>query len=253
MKHLYIILCVLWFSLGTSSVHADVLQLSYQGFTIWLDCEKRSAIKFHYTLGKDIGNLERVYAFHLDPEVDKACQQTSTSSYKYEKLDKTCEKDENDRCFHKGHLVAYNQMDHSLISSHQTNYMTNILPQARNLNTGVWKRTEDISECYRDFVTLDIFGGPIWGKNEMYLSNHSITVPKSFWKVMIGDGKVIAWIFPNSNEESLNADDLPKYSVTIETIERETGQIIPVDSKYKKELGVDSLWDLSDCKKDFLR
>jgi hypothetical protein len=70
---------------------------------------------------------------------------------------------------------------------------------------------------------------------------------------MIGDGKVIAWIFPNSNEESLNADDLPKYSVTIETIERETGQIIPVDSKYKKELGVDSLWDLSDCKKDFLR
>ena len=253
MKHLYTFLCVLFISLGTSSLYADVLKLSYQDFTIWLDCEKRSAIKFHYTLRDDVGNLDRDYAFYLDPEVDKACQQTSASSYKYERLDKTCEKDENDRCFHKGHLVAYNQMDHSLISSHQTNYMTNILPQARNLNTGAWKRTEDISECYRDYFTPDIFGGPIWGKDGMYLSNHSITVPKAFWKVMIRDGNVIAWIFPNSNEEGLTANDLPKYSVTIETIEKATGQIIPIDPKYKNQLGDDSVWGLSDCKKDYLR
>jgi endonuclease G len=43
--------------------------------------------------------------------------------------------------------------------------MTNILPQAANMNRGAWLQTEEIVECYRDIDELLIIGGVIWGNN----------------------------------------------------------------------------------------
>ena len=235
--------------LAPLSISAEVLELRYSDFTIWLDCEKRSATKFHYRLGPDVGNLKRTNDYIFDPDVAKNCQQTSEDTYRYPELGISCnnkqEQDEN--CVHRGHLVPYNHMDDSLIATQQSNYMTNILPQAKELNTGAWKKTEEITECYRDYSTVDIFGGPIWGKNGVELSNHSITMPDSYWKVLIRDDKVIAWIIPNSNEEQVGENDLPNFMVTIERIEKVTGHVIPIASKYKRKRGNESFWDTSYC------
>ena len=251
MKHIFTILCLflLGFILNSPSAYADVLELSYPDFTIWLDCEKRSATKFHYRLGPDVGNLERTNDYTLDPDVPKNCQQTSTNTYRYPDVGIACKKGEqkDKNCFHRGHLIPYNHMDDSLIATQQSNYMTNILPQAEELNTGAWKKTEEITECYRDYSAVDIFGGPIWGKNGVELSNHSITMPDSYWKVLIRDDKVIAWIIPNSNEEQVGENDLPNFMVTIETIEKLTDHVIPIASKYKKKRGNESFWDTSYC------
>jgi endonuclease G, mitochondrial len=58
-----------------------LLQLNYEGFTVWLDCEKRGAIKFQYNAQHDTGNEPRAKSFKLDPNVPAKCQQTSTKSY----------------------------------------------------------------------------------------------------------------------------------------------------------------------------
>ena len=58
-----------------------LLQLNYEGFTVWLDCEKRGAMKFQYNAQHDTGNEARASNFKLDSNVPKECQQTSTKGY----------------------------------------------------------------------------------------------------------------------------------------------------------------------------
>ena len=66
--------------------------------------------------------------------------------------------------------------------------MTNILPQAANMNRGAWLLTEEIVECYRDLEPLDVWGGVIWGDNPVddhFIESHSVKTPDAFWKIII--------------------------------------------------------------------
>ena len=38
---------------------ADIQRLDYEGFTVWIDCEKRGAVKFQYNAQRDTGNFKR--------------------------------------------------------------------------------------------------------------------------------------------------------------------------------------------------
>ena len=53
----------------------SVMQLEYEGFTVWVDCEKRGAVKFQYNAQRDTRNHKRSSDFFLDPNVSKECQQ----------------------------------------------------------------------------------------------------------------------------------------------------------------------------------
>ena len=138
----------------------DIIKLVYEGFTVWLDCSKRGAIKFRYIAQRDVGSAKRYDKFMLDPKVPTECQQTSTNAYglKYD----------------RGHQVPANHLDASDNAIKQTNYMTNILPQAANMNRGAWYLTEEIVECYRDISELLVMGGVIWGniRQMITLCNH---------------------------------------------------------------------------------
>lgn len=122
---------------------AEVKRLDYEGWTIWLDCDKRGAVKFRYNAQRDQGDFKRRSTFYLDPDVPRRCQQTSTAAYKHpsERYD-------------RGHLVPANHLDNSPTAMKQSNFMTNILPQAANMNRGAWLHTEEIIECYRDIDEL---------------------------------------------------------------------------------------------------
>jgi endonuclease G len=118
--------------------------------------------------------------------------------------------------------------------------MTNILPQAANMNRGAWYQTEKITECYRDIDELLVIGGVIWGKNakdDYFVKSHGVKTPDAFWKVIIRgtgqDERAIAWIVPNSSKATKN--QLDRYIVTIADIEKVTGETIPVADYVKAE------------------
>ena len=101
-----------------------------------------------------------------------------------------------------GHQVPANHFDGSQTAISQTNFITNILPQTSSMNQGAWKRTEDIIECLRDKVILEVWGGPIWGDNpadDFFVTTHGVTTPDAFWKVVIrtDNREAIAWIIDN--------------------------------------------------------
>lgn len=196
----------------------QVLTLQYEGFTIWLDCGRRGAVKFAYLANKDSGQERRQARFFKDPAVPENCQQTSTGSYAGapEKYD-------------RGHLVPANHLDHSATAIRQTNYMTNILPQAAAMNRGAWLRTEEIVECLRDHELLYVVGGVIWGSNDAddyFLQSHGVRTPDAYWKVIIGFDKAIAWVIPNSQEAV--ASKLDSYLVSIPKLEELIGEKIPL-------------------------
>jgi len=197
----------------------NLLKLDYEGFTVWLDCNKKSAVKFRYVAQRDIGRLKRYKKFHLDHNVPSECQQKSFRGY--------------GKGHDRGHLVPANHLDYSKTAIAQSNFMTNVLPQASEMNRGAWLRTEEITECYRDIDELLIIGGVIWGdnpKDDYFVQSHGVRTPDAFWKVIIRgtgqDERGIAWIIPNS--QVAKRKTLDHYLVTVDEIERITGEQIPV-------------------------
>ena len=201
-----------------------VLKLDYPGFTVWLDCSKRGAIKFQYVAQHDTGNAKRYDKFFLDPNVPAECQQTTANAY--------------GQGYDRGHQVPANHLDASDETIKATNTMTNILPQAANMNRGAWLQTEEIIECYRDIAELLVIGGVIWGNNpedDYFVQSHGIKTPDAYWKVIIRgtgqDERAIAWIVPNTQEATRKR--LDAYLVSVDEIERVTGEKLPI-AEYAK-------------------
>jgi endonuclease G len=195
------------------------LRLDYPGFTLWLDCSQRGAVKFQYVAQRDNGSAARYDSFFLDPKVPANCQQTSSRSYGMN--------------YDRGHLTPANHLDVSDEAIKATNTMTNILPQAANMNRGAWLQTEEIIECHRDIDELLVIGGVIWGNNpadDYFINSHGVKTPDAFWKVVIRgtgqDERAIAWIVANSQDATY--DRLDHYLVTVDELEHITGEKIPV-------------------------
>ena len=204
----------------------NVLKLDYQGFTLWLDCEKRSVVKFQYNVQHGTGNEPGAKGFMLDPSVPKECQQTGTAVYGHG--------------YDRGRLVPANHLDYSAEAMKQTNYMTNILPQTLQMKRGAWLLTEEIIECYRDIDELSVIGGVIWGENpadDYFVKSHGVKTPDAFWKVVIRgtgqDEQAIAWVVPNSKDATQK--HLDNYLVTLGELEIITGEKIPVANYVKND------------------
>jgi endonuclease G, mitochondrial len=205
---------------------SKVIKVDYTGFTVWLDCKRRGAVKFQYNAQHDTGNLPRSKNFYLDPKIPAGCQQTSSKGY--------------NQGYDRGHLVPANHLDYSKQAVHETNSMANILPQAASMNRGAWLLTEEIVECYRDIDELLVIGGVMWGDNaddDYFISDHRVATPDAFWKVVIRgsgeDERAIAWIVPNLDEATM--DQLDTYIVSIDELEKMTGEKIPVADYVKHE------------------
>jgi len=217
------------FFINVDERKGNSIRLDYEGFTVWLDCSKRGAVKFQYNAQRDTGKHKRYGSFFLDPKVPKECQQYSGKSYKAANGEK----------YDRGHLVPANHLDYSASAIKVSNSMTNILPQAANMNRGAWLMTEEITECYRDIDELLIIGGVIWGNNpkdDYFVQSHGVKTPDAFWKVIIRgtgqDERAIAWIVPNSKVATRKK--LDNYQVTVSEIELVTGEKIPVADYVKK-------------------
>ena len=92
----------------------EIFVIEYQGFQVWVDSNRRGAVRFEYTATVDTGNLERHSNFHLDGNLHPNSQQTSTGTYSAQPG------------YDRGHLVPANHLDHLPVGIRQPNFMTNI-------------------------------------------------------------------------------------------------------------------------------
>ncbi len=102
----------------------------------------------------------------------------------------------------RGHLVPAADMSFDSIALEETFYMSNISPQTRSFNNGVWRELE---EGTRDWVwkfgKLYIVTGPILSNVLGTLGKNKVSVPQSFYKVILDledpEVKGIGFVIPN--------------------------------------------------------
>jgi len=163
----------------------------------------------HVTLESVTGKSKRRDDFRADPEIP-AQHRAELNDYVGAGYD-------------RGHLApAGNNTQNDAVMS-ESFLLTNMIPQVPNHNRGIWKQLETL---VRDWVLagMDIYvvSGTIYDKGHKTIGPNQVGVPTHIWKVIVDRkaGKAIAFMFPHT---ALPVQDLPKYAVSVETVEKMTG------------------------------
>lgn len=134
-------------------------------------------------------------------------------------------RDYNSSGYTRGHLVPAGDMAFDTLAMRETFLMSNISPQLRAFNNGIWKELE---ENVRDWTykaeSLYIISGPIFtGYRKTIGRENKIAVPDAFFKVLLDytdpERKAIAFILPHEMSERR----LQEFMVSVDEVERVTG------------------------------
>jgi len=125
----------------------------------------------------------------------------------------------------RGHLVPAGDMGFSKQAMSETFYMSNMSPQVRNQNMGIWRELEEqVRDWGRKYKHLYIVTGPILNEKEFdRIGKNIVTVPRNYYKVILDvtepEYKGIGFIIPNA----ISDDHLTEYAMTIDDVEARTG------------------------------
>lgn len=138
--------------------------------------------------------------------------------------------------YDRGHMASAADMSRDEKTMYESFYMSNICPQAPNLNRGVWKKLESQGRIWVSFQfdTLYVICGPVLTDSLMFTIGESkVAVPKRFYKVFIYKDHSICFIF---NNEKCDEMDLLQYQTTMSEIEKITGLCFTENEKINKTI-----------------
>ena len=156
-----------------------------------------------------IPNVPRTGNFRPDPKVSKAS---------------ASDRDYRGTGYDRGHMVPAGDMAFSEDAMSQTFYMSNMSPQIRNFNGGIWRELE---ENVRDWAYknkhLYIVTGPVLNNIRERIGYNQVSVPDKYFKVILDytEPELKAIAFLMSNE--ISYQPLQKYATTIDEVEAITG------------------------------
>ena len=197
-----------------------------------------------------LGNTQRQDDFRVDPLVPSGWYRVTEFDYDYW-----------DNGFHRGHNCPSADRTSSRADNSATFYMTNMIPQAPDLNTELWADFEIFCRGKaRSGQELYIIMGS-YGKGGIgdsgyreTLAGGKVTVPKYVWKVVVildqgeddvsrinADTRIISILTENDN--AVGFDSWGQHRVSIDDIEAATGldllSEVPVNIQTVVEAKVD--------------
>ena len=195
-----------------------------------------------YKLTRDLlklPNVPRSDWFNEDPYV-------KTGSAKH--------RDYSSSGYTRGHLVPSGDMSFDKVAEAETFYMSNMVPQLKVVNNGIWKELE---EQTRDWTYQNdevyIVSGPIFDSNPKFIKNN-VAIPTAFYKIILDvkqpKTKAIAFIIPHEKSEK----HLREYAVTIDSLESITNidffaNFLDKPTMEKLESKIDlSQWPISEAR-----
>jgi endonuclease G len=194
-----------------TSTTGEVIQRNY--FTLSYSEEHEQAEWIAYELTREslkMQNVERTGDFRPDPKIRKGS--ASPRDYKGTGYD-------------RGHLAPAGDMAFSTEAMSESFYMTNISPQIKNFNGGIWRELEEnVRDWAMKFERLYVITGPVLTKGiRESIGKNEVAVPDEFYKVILDytepEVKAIAFIIPNE----ISNNKIEYYAVTIDQIEETTG------------------------------
>lgn len=182
----------------------------YSGFTSYFNPETHipNCVAYEIIESETTGDEPRKKSFEADHTID-GCAESS---------------DYRNSGYDRGHMAPAADMKWSKVAMEESFLMTNICPQVKSLNSGIWHRLEQrVREWAARDSSIIVVCGPIFtpGKPVEQIGEIGVAVPHRFFKALYAPGRNIgiAFIFDNNKVKG----ELRKYAVTIDSVERETG------------------------------
>lgn len=150
--------------------------------------------------------------------------------------------------YERGHIAPSADFTWSEEASKKTFYMSNMTPQKKKFNNGVWKQLElRVRKWACPEGKLKIISGPILNQNLQKLTSN-VVIPNQFFKVVFDETppvKAIAFIYSqdNSLEQTMSVAEVEKKTGLL----FESGYSLTDESREKARFDV-KLWKESDCK-----
>jgi endonuclease G len=126
--------------------------------------------------------------------------------------------------YDKGHLCPAGDMEFSLEAYNDTFYTSNISPQNREFNSGIWNRLENKVRYWAGkYNNIYVVTGGILKQADKKIGTEKVSVPKYFYKIVVAksgkEHKAIAFLIPNEKSQK----GIYEFVVSIETLEKMTG------------------------------
>lgn len=152
-----------------------------------------------------------IAAFHEDNSL------TKSQSYPYDIKESKCG-------YQKGHMCPSADNHWSKLAMKEAYLMTNICPQDRDLNNGLWKHVENNCRVWaKKWGRIYIVCGPVFTKtNYKSVGQNEVTVPEAFFKVVLcleGTPKAIGFLMKNKPMIGKKKTD---YVASVDDIEKKT-------------------------------
>lgn len=185
--------------------------VAYSGFNLSFNPKMHipNWVAWELTADETDGKEPRYNTFSDDPKVAG-----SAETYDYSRSG-----------YDRGHMAPAADMKWSPRSMRESFFLTNICPQAKELNTGAWRTLEERSRIWaRNDSAIIIIAGPILSpKPHEYIGDNRVAVPRSFFKVILSPYKspvkAIAFVMPNGYVKG----GYQQTVTTVDEVERLTG------------------------------
>ena len=145
--------------------------------------------------------------------------------------------------YDRGHLCPAGDRRFSEYAYKETFYTSNISPQNRDFNAGVWNRLEQqVRYWCKMYGDLIVITGGVLEQGLEEIGDEDVDVPRAFYKIVLrkDSNKAIAFLMP-SNESQ---EPLLHFLVPIDSIEQRTGinffEKQPTDWQTRVEIKVDA-------------
>lgn len=125
--------------------------------------------------------------------------------------------------YDRGHLAPAADMSWSQETMQESFFYSNMSPQDKSFNRGVWKRLEEqVRQWAVDNQNIYVVTGPVLKKNLPTIGGNKVSVPGYYYKVILDytnpDIKGIGFILPNASSSSVISD----FAVSIDSVESMT-------------------------------
>lgn len=184
----------------------------HKGYTVSYNADWKipNWVSYELTDVEVAGEEPRAKKFVPDPMVPKY-ESATTDDYKNSGWD-------------RGHMAPAADMKWHPQAMKESFYLSNVCPQNRNLNAGVWK---DLEEQVRDLAaqkgSVYVVCGPIVSADYQTIGANNVVVPSAFFKVLLQeeDGKIytIGFVYENI----AGRRPMSTYAMTVDEVEELTG------------------------------
>lgn len=178
-----------------------------------------------YLVGYDAGaKIPKYVTYELSPQKALGCTKRSDAFVADQSVwNGPTPNDYTGTGYDKGHMSPNGDMSWDRQVEFESFLMTNMSPQAKSLNRGIWKLLESSVRSWtiQQNQSYTIYVGSIYNSQDKKIGS-GVVVPHAFYKIVINNqtNEVAAWAFPHVAPYPNLGNDLVRFRIPIARLQQ---------------------------------